>query len=212
MRSNCSPRRSSGMLSHTPVRINPGQTALTRIGASSTAKPRVRCSTAPAIAVLRAEPLLGRCAIIPSVNVIDPPCGGAMSAFDDCKSTPEAYGEIGPGALEVHVDDCSASRFPIARGKHQMVNMTKLIERRSDGVLAGHIHRHAGGAFREPLDRPLDLCRIARRDNDFGVLFQGQFGDGEADPRRAPDHHDALRPQTHECTSTYSAAFSTAPA
>src|SRR5207302_7104608 len=44
-------RRSGGTASQTSVWIIPGQTALTRTGASSTASPRVRCSIAPANAV-----------------------------------------------------------------------------------------------------------------------------------------------------------------
>ncbi len=73
MRWSCSSRRSAGMPSQTPVRTAPGQTALTRIGARSTARPRVRYSMPPAIAVESAEPLRGRCATSPLVRVIDPP-------------------------------------------------------------------------------------------------------------------------------------------
>ena len=36
------------------------------------AMPRVRCSTAPPMAVASGEPFLGRCASIPLVSVIDP--------------------------------------------------------------------------------------------------------------------------------------------
>jgi hypothetical protein len=62
----------SGLCFTCSVRTKPGHTALTRIGARSTASPRVRCSTAPPTAVDTGVFFLARCARMPLVSVIEP--------------------------------------------------------------------------------------------------------------------------------------------
>ena len=65
---------------HSGDRTTPGQTALTRMGASSTASARVSDSTAPQMLAATAQPGLGRRPAMPVVKVIEPPacrCGVA---------------------------------------------------------------------------------------------------------------------------------------
>src|ERR1700741_457661 len=62
------------MFSQRFVRTTPGDTALTRIGANSTAKARVSETRAPHPAAATVQVLWGRAPAIPVVNTIDPPC------------------------------------------------------------------------------------------------------------------------------------------
>ena len=58
---------------HSSVLTTPGQTAFTRIGASSTAKARVSASIAPQMLAASVQPFCGRKPATPLVKVIDPP-------------------------------------------------------------------------------------------------------------------------------------------
>jgi hypothetical protein len=55
------------------VSTYPGCNVLTRIGARSIASERAKASTAPHDAVATAAPRSGRRAVVPDMNVIDPP-------------------------------------------------------------------------------------------------------------------------------------------
>ena len=66
-------RSASGISLQSSVLTAPGHTALTRIGASSTASARVSASVAPQMLAATVQPLRGRNPAIPLVNVIEPP-------------------------------------------------------------------------------------------------------------------------------------------
>src|SRR6185369_13129656 len=104
-------------LSQISVRIRPGHTQFTRTGASSTASPRVRCSTAPAMAVEIAEPLVGRWAIIPSVRV----------------SEPLGCGKVGLGQRT------APRAAPVARGEGDVIEGAVGREERLDSGLVGDV-------------------------------------------------------------------------
>jgi hypothetical protein len=111
------------------------------------ARPRVRCSTAPPMAVASGAPFLGRCVSMPLVNVIDPfeaiirlPCFTAASA------PPEADRQTVACRSKIEVSRGGKHRTgPVARCDCEMIEGTKVLE---EARYAGFVSQIDGTARR----------------------------------------------------------------
>jgi len=80
-------RSASLRLSQSAVLTTPGETALTRVGASSTASARVSDTIAPQMLAAIVQPLSGRAPAMPVVSTIEPP--GLMFALAYLAAVPD---------------------------------------------------------------------------------------------------------------------------
>ena len=88
-RPNISARRSSGSPAHVGVSTIPGETALTRIGASSTASVLTAAATAPFTAAVATPPAIGVQAATPERSVTEP--SEAIRACRIAVSGPQSF-------------------------------------------------------------------------------------------------------------------------
>src|ERR1700736_749012 len=155
-------RSASDILLHSAVLTTPGETALTRIGASSIASARVSASIAPQMLAATVHPLRGRRLAIPVVRTIEPPGRISLPAyFAAANATPEAQIERLPRLIERGVRKfAELQRF--AGGEDQMIESADPVEQAAHRFLVRKIERMALGAGGQGCERVCDSALPAR--------------------------------------------------
>ncbi len=154
----------------------PGDTQLTRTGASSSARLRASDSIAPLAAPTMAEFGRGRMLRNPETSVSDPP--GRMSA---ARAHPPGAPELAlhGRAHIVHRNGLERAGLELCRGNDDMIDRTAAAKKFDDAVIAGDIGRDGEGV-QPGCDRvqPVD---IAGGNDDLGPFPLGEFGGRKTD-------------------------------
>src|SRR5579862_696987 len=102
------------MFAHSGVRTTPGETMLTRMGASSTASARVSPSIAAQMLAPSDQPACGRCPAIPEVKTIEPPLRILPLPYLGVVGAPITQRE--EAARRIHVRSCQAAELQCLAG------------------------------------------------------------------------------------------------
>ena len=189
-------RASSGIAARIGVSMMPGETALTRTGASSSASARASDSSAPLAALTIAEFGRGRTLRKPETSVSDPP--GRISARSrDAPGAPELA--LHRGAHVVHRHRLERTGAQLRRRDHDMIDRAAGAEQICHAVIAGDI---GGDRDRVELFRDrIEALDVARRDDDVGAFALGHFRGRKTNAGGATDHHDFLACKQHAFSS-----------
>src|SRR2546429_1563924 len=118
------------MLCQRFVRTTPGDTALTRIGANSTARARVSASMVPQTLAAITHPFSGRWPAIP------------VAVFDRGECCPITQLKGASGLLEIRSGKVVQMQA-VARGEYQMIESAKLGKERCNGSFVRDVDRLA---------------------------------------------------------------------
>jgi hypothetical protein len=114
--------------------------------------------------------------------------GADFGRFSDAPCAPELA--LHGGAHILHRNRLERAGAKLRRSDHDVVDRTAIAEQLGDAVVAGDV---SGNCDRvQPFGDRIEALNIARGDDDIGAFALGHFGGGQADPRRAADHHDFL--------------------
>jgi hypothetical protein len=148
------------------------------------------------MAVLNADPLLGRWAIIPSVNVIEPPA-------DTIECSPEPYREVGSRSLEIQLSQRPAARCPITRGEDEVIKFSQLRESSGDCGFVRNIYSHAGRLARKSGPSGFNVGRVAGSNNDIRTLAKRGLGNRETNAGCSANDDYTLILQAHGLSDRY---------
>ena len=193
-------RWSAGRKSHQGVSTTPGETALTRSGASSTASGRTRDSTAALTAPIPATPGAAIPALAAPMNVIDPsPAQRGQGCLRRGDVRQELDLEACPQGLRVERRERAHSLVTAHRDDEMIEGAQVRVELLQHLALRGIHHRRAhraldrGGRCVEP--RP-----VASGHDDVRALGHRLSGHGQSDAGAAAHDNQPLIFQAHQAT------------
>ena len=180
---------------HSGDLTTPGQTALTRMGASSTASARgQQSSTAPQMLAATAQP--GLAAPGDAAGQGDRPAGLHLStAARTAPSAPkQRQGEELPGLVQVERFQVH-QRQRLARCVHKVVDVAEVVESPADLGRIGEVGCPPAGAGRQLRQGPVNAGWLPGDDRDLRAAARGGLRCRQADAGRATEDDDPLTPQ-----------------
>ena len=185
-------RAASGIAARIGVSMMPGETQLTRTGASSSASARDSDSSAPLATLTMAEFGRGRMLRKPETSVSDPPLrnSAARATRQAPQNLPSMVARTSSIATVLNgpVRSCAAVTTTWSTGP-------RALEQIGDALVVGDVGRDRDRV--QPLRDRVEPGGIARGDDDIGAFALGQFRGGEANAGRTADDHDFLACKLH---------------